>query len=114
MAGFVRLLSPDKDGNTDPNAPFFGSGWYIGDGLILTAGHVVYTFNEEDHHVDRAMVHLSQAETSSSGYTSYSLSGFQFYDYVGTYLAEAAGYADPLPAPSSQDPSSALAHGLVC
>jgi V8-like Glu-specific endopeptidase len=47
MTGFVRLLNSDKNGNVGPGE---GSGYYVGDGLILTAGHVVYTFNEADEH----------------------------------------------------------------
>lgn len=42
MSGFVRLDSPLPNGQ-----PLLqGSGYFIGDNLVLTAGHVVYTYNE--------------------------------------------------------------------
>lgn len=42
MSGFVRLDSPLPNGQPLSE----GSGYFIGDNLVLTAGHVVYTYNE--------------------------------------------------------------------
>lgn len=43
MAGFVLLTGPNPN---DSNTTVLGSGYYIGDNVILTAGHVIYFFNE--------------------------------------------------------------------
>ncbi len=79
MAGFVQLRAPDSNG--DPTSR--GSGWYIGDGLILTAGHVVYQFNEEDVPADRELVHLTPAETIAPGFERYEIQAFQLRDAQG-------------------------------
>lgn len=55
MAGSVRLDSPDKNEDTTKE----GTGWYIGDGYILTAGHVIFEFNERDDPDSRAIIKIS-------------------------------------------------------
>jgi len=51
----IDLDSPDPNGN----ATEIGTGWRIGDGVVLTAGHVVYEFNEKSALADRSKVTLS-------------------------------------------------------
>lgn len=43
MALLATLIGPDRTGAANKE----GSGYYIGDDIILTAGHVVYRFNEK-------------------------------------------------------------------
>ena len=90
----------------------YGTGYYIGDHLILTAGHVIYTFNDADPVDERDMENLSEGYThpTGSGFEQYALeSAFQIYDYVGTYLTEAKNTtrygSTSLPDPTSPFPN---------
>ncbi|MEO7178944.1 MAG: calcium-binding protein, partial [Allosphingosinicella sp.] len=87
MAGSVRLDSPDQSGNATKE----GSGYYIGDGVILTAGHVVYEFNEKDDPADRRI---------------HRLSSIQVYDDSLGYLAEYTRIVGGLPNPHSRTSDS--------
>lgn len=65
-----------------------GSGIMIGDGIMLTAGHVMYEFNENN--ANRQIRHLSGATS--------------FYDprsYLSQYITRVAGLSNPLPTPAT-------------
>ncbi|ALJ13765.1 beta strand repeat-containing protein [Sphingopyxis macrogoltabida] len=78
-----KSLAPPRasSGTTD------GSGVMIGDGIMLTAGHVMYEFNEND--TNRQIRLLSGATL--------------FYDprsYYSQYVTRVAGLSTPLPVPT--------------
>ena len=76
---------------TPSGAQEVGSGYYIGDGLILTAGHVYYYTNAEDDPANRAFDTLS-------GYTASS------FDLRGYETALRNYYLQlPNPLPSNRD-----------
>src|SRR4051794_11548190 len=83
-ANLIELPSPDSSGN--PNE--LGSGVQIGDGYTLTAGHVVYQFNDDN--VNRAVVGLSNQVV--------------YWDprsYYSQYVASITNLSNPLPTPDS-------------
>ncbi|MBX9816044.1 MAG: hypothetical protein K2X76_15205 [Sphingomonas sp.] len=55
MAGPLENL-PAPTGASDTG---IGSGYFIGDGVIITAGHVMFEFNEKNHVADRAIRRMS-------------------------------------------------------
>lgn len=70
-----------------------GSGIMIGDGLLLTAGHVMFEFNERDDPADRDIRTLSGSSLV-----------YDPRDYYDQYLTRVEGFSDPLPSgiPSGQ------------
>jgi V8-like Glu-specific endopeptidase len=83
MASTVTLNGPDK--NNQPTQ--IGSGYYIGDDLVLTAGHVVYAFNEKDHLSDRQIKNLTTITPSS----------LDTRNYYSLFSSEVMTLSDPLP-----------------
>ncbi|HEY0027403.1 MAG TPA: tandem-95 repeat protein [Allosphingosinicella sp.] len=82
----ILLYSPDANGQ--PNG--IGTGWRIGDGVILTAGHVVFEFNEKSNPANRAKVAIP-------GTTIY----YDPREYAAAYDAQIATLPNPLPSPNS-------------
>jgi Ca2+-binding RTX toxin-like protein len=86
MPGFVTItgttsLTPNRDAD-------YGSGYYIGDDLILTAGHNIFFANEENVVANRAILRLS-------GWTVSSLDLRGYESFLETYFR---GLPYPLPA----------------
>lgn len=87
MANEIYMDGVDSSGNTITND---GSAYKIGDGVVLTAAHVVLEFNEVNNPTNRAIL-------TRSGLTIYE----DFRDYQTAYYNAAFALSNPLPSPSS-------------
>ena len=83
MTGRVLLDSPNKDGNPEG----IGTGYYIGDGVILTAGHVIYEFNQKDNPANRE-IHKLNIHRVIGGTNDY-------LGYWSAYSTAVAALSDP-------------------
>ncbi len=78
---------------TDSNVDVWGSSYYIGDNMLLTAGHNIYYFNEEDALSQRSIDALS-------GYTESTLN---LRDYHQEFVSYVGNLSDPLPTNNDTD-----------
>ncbi|HYG47425.1 MAG TPA: tandem-95 repeat protein [Allosphingosinicella sp.] len=86
MAGSVSNL-PAPEGASDIG---IGSGYFIGDGVIITAGHVMFEFNEKDNPANRAI------RTMSGSSVVYDPRGYQ-----AQYQSAMMLLPDPVPSPTN-------------